>query len=127
MALARQLNIYKDTYELVDKLVAWKANFARIYRYDLGEKMTEVALGLFEYIQLANMYPDNRHKYMDGFRVKLDLLNTIISLCFRRKLFSPKQAADICRLTTNIGRQATAWGKSRKGSTSLDKSKSMQD
>ena len=31
------------------------------------------------------------------------------------KRFSEKQAADICRLTTIIGRQATAWGNSKKG------------
>lgn len=125
MALAKDLQIYKDTFEMVDKLTTWKANFARMYRYDLGEKMTSVSLELFEYIQLANMYPDNRQQYMMGFRVKFELLKTILNLCFKRKLFSPRQAADICRLTTNIGKQATAWGKSRKGSTSLDKSKSM--
>jgi len=115
MALAKDLQIYKDTFELVDKLVKYKMNFPRMFRYDLGEKMTNIALELFEYIQLANMYPDNRHKYMMGFRVKFELLKTILRLCFGRKLFSEKQAADICRLTTIIGRQATAWGNSRKG------------
>lgn len=113
MALAKDLQIYKDTFELVDKLTAMKVEFPRMYRYDLGEKMTSVALELFEYIQLANMYADNRHQYMMGFRVKFELLKTILR--FKRKLFSEKQAADICRLTTIIGRQATAWGNSKKG------------
>ena len=107
MALAKDLQIYKDTFELVDKLTTMKVGFPRMYRYDLGEKMTSVALELFEYIQLANMYADNR--------VKFELLKTILRLAFRRKLFSEKQAADICRLTTIIGRQATAWGNSKKG------------
>ena len=112
MALAKDLQIYKDTFELVDKLTAMKVGFPRMYRYDLGEKMTSVALELFEYIQLANMYSDNRHQYMMGFRVKFELLKTILRLCFDRKLFSLKQQADICRLTTIIGRQATGWGRS---------------
>lgn len=115
MALAKDLQIYKDTFELVDKLTKYKMNFPRMHRYDLGEKMTSVALELFEYIQLANMYPDNRHHYMMGFRVKFELLKTVLRLCFVRKMFSDKQAADICRLTTIIGRQATAWGNSKKG------------
>ena len=115
MALAKDLQIYKDTFELVDKLAEMKQNFPRVHRFDLGEKMSSVSLELFEYIQLANMYPDNRHKYMMGFRVKFELLKTILRLCFKRKLFSEKQAADICRLTTIIGRQATAWGNSKKG------------
>lgn len=114
MALAQDLQIWKDTFELVDKLTSYKANFPRMWRYDLGEKMTKMALELFEYIQLANMYPANRQKYMDGFRIKMELLKTILRLCFNRKLFTDKQAADICRLTTIIGRQATAWGKSGK-------------
>lgn len=115
MALAKDLQIYKDTFELVDKLTGMKQNFPRMYRYDLGEKLTNVALELFEYIQLANMYADSRHHYMMGFRVKFELLKTILRLAFRRKFFSEKQAADICRLTTIIGRQATAWGNSKKG------------
>lgn len=125
MALAKDLQIYKDTYELVDKLIKYKANFPRIFRYDLGEKLTKVSLELFEYIQLANMFPDNRFKHMSGFRVKFELLKTILRLCFSRKLFPDKQAADICRLTTIIGRQATAWGNSKKGSPSLNSSQSM--
>lgn len=111
MATAQTLQIWKDTFELTDKLTTYKANFSRMYRYDLGEKMTKTALELFEYIQLANMYPSNRQKYMDGFRVKMELLKTILRLCFNRKLFNERQAADICRLTTLIGRQATAWGR----------------
>ena len=47
MALAKDLQIYKDTFELVDKLTAMKVGFPRMYRYDLGEKMTSVALELF--------------------------------------------------------------------------------
>lgn len=44
MALAKDLQIYKDTFELVDKLTTMKVGFPRMYRYDLGEKMTSVAL-----------------------------------------------------------------------------------
>lgn len=113
MALAQELQIWKDTFELVDKLTTYKANFPRMWRFDLGEKMSKVCLELFEYIQLANMYPENRRKYMDGYRLKLELLKAILRLCFNRKLFTDKQAADICRLTTIIGKQATAWGKPR--------------
>lgn len=114
MALAKDLQIYKDTFELVDKLTTWKANFPRMYRYDLGERMLNVSMELFEYIQLANLYPENRPKYLMGFTVKFELLKTILRLCFNRRLFSTREAADICRLTTSIGRQATAWRKSRK-------------
>ena len=113
MAIASELPIFQQTYELVNKLVTWTENFPRKYKYTLGEKLTNVSLELFEYIQLANMYADNRRQYMMGFIIKLELLKTLLRLCFERKLFSTKQEADICRLATLIGRQATGWGKSR--------------
>lgn len=116
MALAKDLQIYKDAYELVDKLMKFSENFPRKYRFTLGEKLIKVALELFEYIQLANMSIENRQRNMLGFTIKFELLKTLLRLCFDRKLFSEKQAADICRLTTIIGKQATAWGRSGKGS-----------
>lgn len=70
MALAKDLQIYKDTFELVDKLTAMKVGFPRMYRYDLGEKMTSVALELFEYIQLANMYADMLNPMLSTEEVK---------------------------------------------------------
>lgn len=117
MAVASTLPIFQVTYELVSKLVEWSENFPRKYKFTLGEKMVNISLELFEYIQLANAYADNRQKYMMGFTVKLELLKTVLRLCFERKLFSLAQSADICRLTTVIGKQATGWRKSGGGSS----------
>ncbi len=115
MAIASSLQIYRDTYELVNKLVTWVENFPRRHKFTLGEKLVKVALELFEYIQLANMSMEGRQKYMQGFTIKMELLKTVLRLCFERRLFDERKAADICRLTTIIGKQATACGKSRKG------------
>jgi hypothetical protein len=113
MGLARDTQIYKATYELTSKLMGWKGNFPRMFRYDLGEKLTKVTLELFEYIQLYNIAPfENRYKYILGFTVKYELLGTLLRLCFERKLFDERKQADICRLMTSIGRQATAMRKS---------------
>lgn len=112
MAIASSLPIYQQTYELVSNLVTWTENFPRKYKYTLGEKLINVALELFEYIQIANMSIENRSRHLTGFTIKLELLKTLLRLCFDRKLFSLKQQADICRLTTIIGRQATGWGRS---------------
>ncbi len=114
MAEAKDLPIYRATYEFVSKLVSWVENFPRIHRYTLGNKVIDNAAELFTYIQLANMYADKRAQYLMSFTVKLELTKTLLRLCFERKLLSPKQSADICRMTTNIGKQATGWRKARK-------------
>lgn len=107
--LANELRIYKDCYQLVSELLAWKNNMPRMFRYDLGEKMINTALGLFDLIQYANMSIETRTKYLNQFIVKFELLKTILRLCFERQLFTLKQQAEICRLTSLIGKQAMAW------------------
>lgn len=107
--LANELKIYKDTYQLVNHLLAWKGNMPRMYRYDLGEKLIITVLGLFDLIQYANMSIESRARYLNQFIVKFELVKTLLRLCFERQVFSLKQQAEICRLTSLIGRQATAW------------------
>ena len=107
--LASELKIYKDTYQLVSELLAWKNNMPRMYRYDLGEKLVNTSLGLFDLIQYANMSIETRVRYLNQFIVKFELLKTILRLCFERQLFPLRQQAEICRLTSLIGKQATAW------------------
>lgn len=114
MAEARQLPIYRATYELVSKLTSWVENFPRIHRFTLGDRVVCNAIDLFNYIQLANMYADQRKQYLMGFTTKLELVKTLLRLCFERKLFSTKQSADICRMMTNIGKQATGWRNAKK-------------
>lgn len=126
MALAKDLAIYKAVYELTSKIVTWKANFPHMYRYDLGEKMTNTALELFEYIQLYNLGYGDRYKHMVGFTVKYELLGTLLRLSFERKLFSLKQQAEICKMMTSIGRQATAIRKASKPLRTMFKSESPE-
>ena len=112
--ITSRLQIYKDTFELVDKIIKWKSEgFPKKFRYDVGEKLVATALELFEYIQLANTFPERRELHMTGFLVKFELLCTILHLCFKNRLFPLKLQADLARLTTSVGKQATAWKKSR--------------
>ena len=73
--LASELKVYRDTYQLVNTIVDYQSKFPRLYKYTIGQKMVNVALELFEYIQLANMFKDNRSRHLNGFVVKFELLN----------------------------------------------------
>lgn len=52
--LASQLPVYRDTFELVSLLVDYVAIFPKSHKYTIGQKITNVSLELFEYLQLAN-------------------------------------------------------------------------
>lgn len=107
--IASRLNVYVDTYRLVGKLLMAQMQFSRQFKYSLGTKMQDKAIELFEYIQLANMFKDNREKYLNGFIVKFESVRTLLRLACDMKQIPIKRQAEIFALIENISRQITAW------------------
>lgn len=109
MALASELKVYRDTYKLVALLIEVTGNFSRRHKYTLGQKIYDTSLELFGYIQLANMFKQNRVAHLNGFIVKFELLKTLIRLGGEKHCISIGQQANIAQLTESIGRQVSAW------------------
>lgn len=110
--LTSELPIYRDTFELVSLLMDYVAQFPKSHKHTIGQKMTNVSLELFEYLQLANRSADDRatrRRMLEGFLVKFELLNVLVRLCGEKRIVSVKQLARIISLTDKIGKQATAW------------------
>lgn len=110
--LAETLPIYRDTFDLVSIIADYVEKFPKMYKYTLGEKMLNVSLELFEYLQLANRAikaPDKRTAMLERFLLKFELLKVLIRLCSEKKILSTKQMAKLFELMNNIGKQATAW------------------
>lgn len=114
--LTSELPIYRDTFDLVSLLIDYVAQFPKSHKHTIGQKMTNVSLELFEYLQLANRSAGDkaaRMRMLEGFLVKFELLKVLIRLCGEKRIFSIKQLARVITLTDKIGKQATAW-KNRK-------------
>lgn len=107
--IASRLNVYLDTYHLVGKLMQAQTQFSKQYKYTLGATMQQKAIDLFEYLQLANMFRENRKKYLEGFIVKFETVKTLIRLACDMKQIAVKRQAEIFPLIETIGRQVTAW------------------
>ena len=101
--IASELKVYRDTYLLCTKLMDTTMHFPRMHKYTLGQKINSVSLELFEYIQLANMFKQERLKYLNGFIVKFELLKILIRIAGEKKLISLSRQAESgpCRLSTN--------------------------
>lgn len=60
MTLVKDLPIFRKTYELTSVIIDYVAEFPRVHKFTLGDKMVNVSLALFEYIQLANRCGKNK-------------------------------------------------------------------
>lgn len=70
--LASELPIYKDTFDLVSLIMDYVGTFPKAHKHTIGQKMTNVSLELFEYIQLANRSIANKDYRVRMFNKKLD-------------------------------------------------------
>ena len=57
-----------------------RKEYSKAFKYSLGEKTFNTAIDLFEYIQLANMFKENRRKYLEGFIVKFETVKILLRL-----------------------------------------------
>lgn len=109
--IASDIQVWKDTEKLVSYLTDVTIMFPKGYKYTFGQKITNVSLELFEYIQLANMTKDviNRQRYLQGFQVKFELLKVLLRLCTEKKVITINQTASLTIMLVSIGKQITAW------------------
>ena len=110
MALAETLPIYKDTYALLNIILDAREHFPKAYKYAFGEKLMMTAVECCELIQAANSVKDEqRVAYLYRFALKMGSLKLLLRICQDRRLISDGRFCDILRLTSSIGKQATAW------------------
>ena len=110
--LTSELPVYRDTFNLVSLIMDYSVTFPKSYKHTIGLKLMNVALELFEYLQLANRSVDDRVyriRMLEGYLVKFELIKVLIRLCGEKRIITVKQLARLSVLTEKIGRQVTAW------------------
>src|SRR5574344_947880 len=107
--IAKELSVYQDTYKSVKMVTVAQKGYSKQFKYSLGSKTVDTALQLFEYIQLANMFRENRRTHLNGFIVKFETVKTLLRLADDFHLISLNQRAEMFPVMEKIGRQITAW------------------
>lgn len=110
--LSSELPIYRDTYNLTSLIVDYVGAFPKLHKHTIGQRLTNAALDLFEYIQLANRAAterDKRVRYLECFVIKFELLKVLVRLCGEKKIITLKQLSRLSVLIESIGKQANAW------------------
>lgn len=106
--LHTQLPVYKDTYQLILKVLEYTREFTKEHKYTLGLDMKRDSLQLMRSIYRANKH-QNRKEHLEVFLDELELLKLDIRLCVDMKLLSMKKQASLSGLLDRIGRQITGW------------------
>ncbi|MCX7023448.1 MAG: four helix bundle protein [Spirochaetes bacterium] len=108
MALYYDLPVFKDVYKLTLLLFTLTQNFAREYKFTLGQDMKRDCLQLVRSIYRANK-ATTKEEYLERFLDDFEVLKLEARLCVDLKLITIKKQADLALLMEGIGKQITGW------------------
>lgn len=108
MALYYDLQVYKDTKELVELLYGYTQQFPREHKFALGQDLKRDSIQLIRHLYRANKQVDKK-EHLEQFMDEFELVKFQIHLAHTFKLLSTKQYGRIIELVTGIGKQITGW------------------
>ncbi|OGT38399.1 MAG: hypothetical protein A3F12_07800 [Gammaproteobacteria bacterium RIFCSPHIGHO2_12_FULL_38_14] len=109
MALHSELPVYRDTYQLLQKIYEVTKNFSKEYRYTLGEDMKRDAMQLVRNIYRANKHKNDRKTHLENFLDDFELVKLQLRLSADMHLLTIKKHAELAELMSSIGKQITGW------------------
>ena len=113
MALYYTLPVYKASYKLVSMLFESSGNFAREYKYTVGQQMKDEGLSLIKNIYRANRAMD-KTIYISEARENLELIRLFLGLMQDFKQLSLKLFVEINQEVEVVSKQLSAWEKHSK-------------
>ncbi|MEI6389297.1 MAG: four helix bundle protein [Spirochaetota bacterium] len=108
MALYYDLPVFKDVYKLTLLLFSLTQNFAREYKFTLGQDMKRDCLQLVRSIYRANK-ARTKEEYLEQFLDDFEVLKLETRLCVDLKLITVKKQSELALLMDGIGKQITGW------------------
>ena len=108
MAKSEELPIYRDTLDLLDRLLMLTRNFPKFHRYGMGKRMVDVNLDMLALIYRANRSYE-KMPVISELIDSLQMLQMMFRICVRHQVISENQYASVVPLLDRIGKQSTGW------------------
>lgn len=118
MALCHELPIYRDTYDLLGLTVDLTRNIPRDFKRLIGEELRTECVKMMVLIFRANVATD-KAQHIQELRERLQVTELLLRMSKDKRWISVPQYSSAVRLTQSIGKQATGWLKSSKGSPAV--------
>ena len=111
---SEDLTIYKDAYDMLERLTDLSRSLPQFYRYTVGTRMVDLCLDLLGLIYRANMSMADRERVLTDLLIDYRQIQMLLRVCYHQKAMSSGRYAEIIKLLDSIGRQATGWRKNEK-------------
>jgi hypothetical protein len=118
MALHQDLAIYRETKQLLEKILLVARNIPRDVKRVVGEKLRDECLEMTVSIYRANV-AQNKVPHIHELRERLQVVELILRTAVDMRWISRPQYSSLVAMTQSIGRQATGWMKQSKASPAL--------
>jgi hypothetical protein len=109
LAKYKHLPIYKLTYDLLTAITKETRQFPKDFKYSLGTKIRDEAVGLVVFIYKANSSRENREENVCLILERLQIIELLLRLSKDMRLLSVEAFASLVTLTDDINRQASGW------------------
>ena len=105
------LPVYKACYDLLLAVFQFTKNFAKEYKYTVGEKLKNEMIDLLVLIYRANSRTD-KHEVLQEARERIEIIRLLIRLMKDLQQISMKQFVNINKRVENVSKQLTGWQRS---------------
>jgi hypothetical protein len=108
MALHHELPIYRETYNLLCRVLQVTRNIPRDFKRLVGEELRAECVRMMVLIFRANVATD-KVQHIQELLERLQVVELMLRMSKDMQWISTKQYASLVELTQGIGKQATGW------------------
>jgi hypothetical protein len=108
MALHHELPIYRQTYELLTRVLQVTRNIPRDFKRLIGEELRTECVKMMVLIFRANVAA-NKIPHIQELLERLQVVELMLRMSKDMKWISITQYASIVEITQSVGKQATGW------------------
>ena len=111
MATYNELPVYKASYDLLLEIFNFTKNFAKEYKYTIGESLKKETVELITLIYRANS-KKNKFDVLQIARERVEVIRLFIRLMKDLKQISTKKFVRVNIKVESVSKQLTGWQKS---------------
>jgi hypothetical protein len=111
LAQYEHLPIYKQTYDLLLRIMTATKDFPREYKYTLGQKLKDEVIELVVLIYRANSVRE-KEAHITAILERVQVVQLMIRLAHDMKILPRRHYAALAEMTDGLARQAGGWLKS---------------
>ena len=113
MTLHQELPVYKSCYDLLLEIFLFTKDFAKEYKYTIGETLKKETTELLTLIFRANTQK-NKEDILQEAREKVEIIRLLVRVMKDLHQINVKKFVQVNQRVEEVSRQLTGWQKSQK-------------